>query len=78
MIPDATTQLAALQAGEVDVIFVNNPDHLAKLKQDPDVRLEEAVLNSLIYLGFNTPEAPFDDPTCAPGVWPTPSTRTKS
>jgi len=62
VIPDATTQLAALQAGEVDVIFVNNPDHLAKLKQDSSIRLEEAVLNSLIYLGFNTTKAPFDDP----------------
>ncbi len=62
VIPDAATQLAALQAGEVDVIFVNNPDHLAKLKQDSSIRLEEAVLNSLIYLGFNTAKAPFDDP----------------
>lgn len=62
VIPDAATQLAALQAGEVDVIFVNNPDHLAKLKQDSSIRLEEAVLNSLIYLGFNTTKAPFDDP----------------
>lgn len=62
VIPDAATQLAALEAGEVDVIFINNPDHLTKLKQDPDIRLEETVLNSLIYLGFNTKQAPFDDP----------------
>lgn len=62
VIPDAATQLAALQAGEVDVIFVNNPDHLGKLKQDANIRLEETVLNSLIYLGFNTKKAPFDDP----------------
>jgi peptide/nickel transport system substrate-binding protein len=62
VIPDAATQLAALQAGEVDVIFVNNPDHLTKLKQDAGIRLEETVLNSLIYLGFNTKKAPFDDP----------------
>lgn len=62
VIPDAATQLAALQAGEVDVIFINNPDHLSKLRQDPNIRLQEAVLNSLIYLGFNTRKAPFDDP----------------
>jgi len=62
VIPDAATQLAALQAGEVDVIFVNNPDHLSKLRQDPSIQLQEAVLNSLIYLGFNTKKAPFDDP----------------
>jgi peptide/nickel transport system substrate-binding protein len=62
VIPDAATQLAALQAGEVDVIFVNNPDHLGKLKQNSAIRLHEAVLNSLIYLGFNTAKAPFDNP----------------
>ncbi len=62
VIPDAATQLAALQAGEVDVIFVNNPDHLSKLRQDPNIQLQEAVLNSLIYLGFNTQKAPFNDP----------------
>jgi peptide/nickel transport system substrate-binding protein len=61
VIPDATTQLAALEAGEVDVIFINQPDHLARLQQSDDVRLHEAVLNSLIYLGFNTQKAPFDD-----------------
>ncbi len=61
VIPDATTQLAALQAGEVDAIFINQPDHRAKLEKDPAVRLEEAVLNSLIYLGFNCRKTPFTD-----------------
>ncbi len=61
VIPDAATQLAALEAGEVDVIFINNPAHRAKLENNPDVRLEETVLNSLIYLGFNNQKAPFDD-----------------
>lgn len=61
VIPDATTQLAALEAGEVDAIFINQPDQLTKLKQDSKVHLEEAVLNSLIYLGFNTAKTPFAD-----------------
>ena len=61
VIPDATTQLAALQAGEVDAIFINQPEHQQTLKDNPAVRLEDAVLNSLIYLGFNTSKAPFDD-----------------
>ncbi len=61
VIPDATTQLAALQAGEVDAIFINEPDHRAKLQKDPSVRLEDTVLNSLIYLGFNCRKAPFTD-----------------
>jgi peptide/nickel transport system substrate-binding protein len=62
VIPDATTQLVALETGEVDAIFINQPDHAEKLKSNPDVQLEPAVLNSLIYLGFNTRKAPFDDP----------------
>ena len=61
VIPDATTQLAALEAGEVDAIFINQPDHRAKLEKNPSIRLDDAVLNSLIYLGFNCKKAPFDD-----------------
>ncbi len=62
VIPDATTQLAALEAGEVDVIFVNQPAHLAKLAAMPGVMSEEIVLNSLIYLGYNAAKPPFDEP----------------
>ena len=62
VIPDATTQLNALKAGEVDVIFVNNPGHKKQLEADPNVEVHEAVLNSLVYLGFNTAKAPYDNP----------------
>lgn len=62
VIPDATTQLAALEAGEVDVIFVNQPAHLARLEAMPDVVTDNLVLNSLIYLGFNAQKPPFDEP----------------
>ncbi len=61
VIPDAAAQLAALEAGEVDVIFVNNPAHRDQLATEPNIRLEETVLNSLIYLGFNNRKAPYDD-----------------
>lgn len=61
VIPDASTQLAALQAGEVDLIFVNAPNHIEKLKTDPSVELIETRLNSLIYLGFNCAKAPLDE-----------------
>jgi peptide/nickel transport system substrate-binding protein len=60
-IPDAGTQLTALQSGDVDLIFVNSPGQIAKLRQDPNVTLAEATLNSLVYLGFNCKKAPFDD-----------------
>lgn len=61
VIPDASTQLAALQAGEVDLIFINSPNHINKLRGDERVTLIETQLNSLVYLGFNGAKAPFDD-----------------
>ena len=61
VIPEAATQLAALQTGDVDAIFVNQPDHRAKLQSDPNVQLKDAELNSLIYLAFNCKKAPFND-----------------
>lgn len=61
VIPDATTQLAAFQAGEVDIIFLNQPEHLQRLREDPAVQLIETPMNSLAYLGFNCQRAPFDD-----------------
>lgn len=61
VIPEATTQLAALQTGAVDAIFINQPDHREKLKSDPNIQLMDAELNSLIYLAFNNKKAPFDD-----------------
>lgn len=63
VIPDASTQLAALQAGEVDLIFVNSPTQISKLQASPDVQLVETQLNSLIYLGFNCARAPLDQVT---------------
>ncbi|WP_161569153.1 ABC transporter substrate-binding protein [Candidatus Oscillochloris fontis] len=61
VIPDAATQLAALQAGEVDLIFVNSPNHISKLKEDSSVQMIETQMNSMIYLGFNLAKTPLDD-----------------
>lgn len=61
VIPDAAAQLTALKAGESDVIFLNSPDQITRLREDSDVALEEVSLNSLAYLGFNTAKAPLDD-----------------
>jgi peptide/nickel transport system substrate-binding protein len=62
VIPEATTQMAALEVGEVDVVFVNQPSHLEKLAANPELRTEEMVLNSLVYLGFNSQKGPFAEP----------------
>ncbi len=61
VIPDATTQLAALETGEVDVMFINQPSQYQQLSANPDITLHHTVLNSLIYLGFNCRQAPFDE-----------------
>ena len=61
VIPDASTQLAALSAGEVDVIFINEPSHLQRLAEDPQVDIHEAVLSGLVHLGFNVRRSPFDE-----------------
>jgi peptide/nickel transport system substrate-binding protein len=61
IIPDVAQQVSALQAGEVDVLFINQTSHVSRLEQDPEVELVETTLNSLIYLGFNLKKAPFDD-----------------
>ncbi len=62
IIPDATTQLLALQSGEVDILFVNQPEHLRALENDQEITLHSAVLNSLVYLGFNCAKPPLDEP----------------
>jgi peptide/nickel transport system substrate-binding protein len=61
VIPDPVSQINAFENNEVDVLFVNNPGHLGRLRQNPEVELVENVLNSLVYLGFNTSRPPFDD-----------------
>ncbi len=61
VIPDANTQLAALQAGEVDVMFINDPAHFQKLEADPAIQVRRATLDSLIYLGYNCAKAPFNE-----------------
>ncbi len=61
VIPDAATQLAALKSGEVDVMFINQPSHRTELRDHASIQLEEALMNGLIYLGFNCQEPPFDE-----------------
>jgi peptide/nickel transport system substrate-binding protein len=61
LIPDAATQVQALQTGEVDAIFINDPSHMAALEKDKGVKLQPINLDSLIYLGYHTAKAPFDE-----------------
>lgn len=58
LIPDPSTQLAALQAGDIDVLFANDPSQLAKLANDRGVHLEKISLDALVYLGYNCAKPP--------------------
>ncbi len=49
VIPDPAAQLAALQAGEVDAIFVNRTDEWLELQKDPAVQLIEETRGSMTY-----------------------------
>jgi peptide/nickel transport system substrate-binding protein len=61
VIPDAATQLAALKSGDVDVMFINQPSHRMELEDHESIQLKEALMNGLIYLGFNCQEPPFEE-----------------
>lgn len=61
IIPDANTQLAALQSGDVDVIFINDPAHFQKLEADKNIKIYRWTADSLIYLGYNCAKPPFQE-----------------
>ncbi len=63
-IPDATTRMLALEAGEIDMIIDTGgvlPEHVAMLETNPEVdilTIDGAVPH---YMSINTTKAPFDD-----------------
>lgn len=61
VIPDASTQMSALQSGDVDAVFVTEPAQLTQAKTDKGLKTDAINLDSLIYLGYNVAKAPFDD-----------------
>ncbi len=61
IVPDASTQMSALQTGDVDAIFVTEPSQLTQARAERGLKVEEINLDSLIYLGYNCAKAPYDD-----------------
>ena len=62
-IPDAQTQVAALQSGEVDMLEQPSPDLLPLMAKDKNIRLFDAnPLGNQYALRFNTLFKPFDNP----------------
>lgn len=60
-ISDSTTRLQSLKAGEFDFINGVAPKDAESLRAGSDVSLETQFPKSLVYLGMNCEEAPFDD-----------------
>ena len=61
VIPDASAQMAAMETGEIDLIFVNEPETISALEENSDVTVHDVILNSLVYLGFNFQKSPMDE-----------------
>jgi len=60
-IPEASTRIAALLAGEVDIVDQLPADAVNTVSQSGDSRVEQAASNSLAYVAMNTFEPPLDD-----------------
>jgi peptide/nickel transport system substrate-binding protein len=61
VIPEPASQLAALQAGEIDVLGLT-PTQLAQLESDKSFRIYDSFTYGLTYLGFDAKRPPFDNP----------------
>ncbi len=64
-IPDENTRVAALMAGEVDVLAdvgVILPEQVPVLQADPEIKLLTVDVLTSIYLHYQTEKAPFDIP----------------
>lgn len=61
-IPDNGARVAALLAGEVDMIFPLPADDTVRVAADPNVDYTVTTPGARVYVKFNPTKAPFDDP----------------
>lgn len=59
---DEASRIAALEAGEIDVIHAFSPLEADRLSQNPDIKVINPRSAGFIRLNFNTQRPPFDDP----------------
>lgn len=60
-VPDPSVRLQSFTAGEYDFINGIAPKDASRVQQDSSVRFETRFPKSLVYLGLNCDQAPFDD-----------------
>ncbi len=61
IIPEYATQVASLEAGEIDYLALQAQD-VAKYGKDARFKIFDSFTTGLTYLGFDTKKAPFDNP----------------
>jgi peptide/nickel transport system substrate-binding protein len=61
IVPDPATRIAALQTGEVDLVYDVPPERAAELRRDARVRIEAVPGLRIIFFAFNTRKPPLDD-----------------
>lgn len=60
-IPEASTRVSAVRAGEVDIVVNVPPDSIELVEEDENARIEAADSGRLIFVHLNTWEPPTDD-----------------
>src|SRR5439155_20940977 len=61
-IPETAARVAALQRGEVDLIFKLPPDQVAKVNQFPNAKAKGDLYAGLYVLALNSKNPPLDNP----------------
>ncbi len=61
IIPDASSRLAQLQAGAVDIAIEIPTRDIAGLENDPNIKVERFTTRAVGYIGMNNTVAPFDN-----------------
>ncbi|HNQ98470.1 MAG TPA: ABC transporter substrate-binding protein [Trueperaceae bacterium] len=62
IIPEVSTRVAALIAGEVDIVAALPADQYASVERNADLRVERTLINNIHMLVYNTWDSPITDP----------------
>lgn len=62
VVPDPAARLAALRAGDLDIIQGVLPDQIPAIQNNPNLAVKSGVGTNWIFFGFNTELAPLDVP----------------
>lgn len=69
IIPDYSTAVAALQRGEIDIVWALPPETVDKLKNNPDVHVSEIPAGIWAMYGMNESVPPFDNPKARQAIF---------